>query len=488
MQIFDFKNKNIVLADEVKLLVSLAFSLLFGLTLIGGNIALYAITSLVSVFFLVLIVVLKPYLFLAVFFAVSYPVSQTIGKLEVDNLGILFLLALSLLALVFIIQRKNFSVDQRKIVLFSSFYVIVAVVLFGSVSGFLHSGHDSLEILVKFFVFGVIPMSFLLVMPLNKENMLSLLELGYYLNFIIFMGFSIAYWFFRLLNPASFDNFFYGYDNPIGTSLFMSEFSLVSFVFLIFEKVSHKRKIFIYLTIMLATVYVLLTFQRSFILAIAVALIYFIISKYKISFKMIAVFSVFVVIFALALTNISMFLNVRQLSKLEKTISFVEKLSQNKDVFRSQENKDLGTIGYRIVTILAAVGKIKEHPYFGNGLGTFSNFADYKYPHNIIVEFLYSTGLVGLCVFLFFIGRIFASSHFMIKKMPEGKLKNIFLVTNSFIVLSFVILQFSGGVMNIFPNLYFMLSNVTIALYWMHQKEQNINQIKGETCRKIAEK
>ena len=472
MTALDLKNKNVIVSDEVKLLISLVFSAIFGVTLIGGNVALYAVTSLIAVFFLVVVVILKPYLFLAVFFAVSYPVSQTVGKLEVNNLGILFLLMLSLLAFLFIFQRKNFAVDKRRIAVFSSFYAIVAVVVFGVVSGFLHSGNDSLEILVKFFVFGVIPASFLIVMPLNKENMLSLLELSYYLNFIIFVGFSFAYWFFKLLNPSGFDGFFYGFDNPIGTSLFLMQFTLVSLLFVIFGRVSGKMKIFIYATVLLAFLYVMITFQRSFILAIAGASGYFVVSKYKIGLKMVAVALVAAAVFAVALSNLSMFLNVHQISKLEKTMSFVEKLSQNKDILRAKENEDLGTIGYRIVKIVAAFGKIKEKPYFGNGLGTFSNLAEYKYPHNIIVEFLYSTGLAGLFIFLFCAAKIFFKAHSSIKKIGNAKFKNMFLVANSFVVLCFVILQFSGGVMNIFPHVYFMMSCIVLALYWINHSEK----------------
>ena len=472
MTALDLKNKNVIVSDEVKLLISLVFSAIFGVTLIGGNVALYAVTSLIAVFFLVVVVILKPYLFLAVFFAVSYPVSQTVGKLEVNNLGILFLLMLSLLAFLFIFQRKNFAVDKRRIAVFSSFYAIVAVVVFGVVSGFLHSGNDSLEILVKFFVFGVIPASFLIVMPLNKENMLSLLELSYYLNFIIFVGFSFAYWFFKLLNPSGFDGFFYGFDNPIGTSLFLMQFVLVSLLFSIFRQISQKRRIFIYATVALAFLYVMITFQRSFILAIAGASGYFVVSKYKIGLKMVAVALVAAAVFAVALSNLSMFLNVHQISKLEKTMSFVEKLSQNKDILRAKENEDLGTIGYRIVKIVAAFGKIKEKPYFGNGLGTFSNLAEYKYPHNIIVEFLYSTGLAGLFIFLFCAAKIFFKAHSSIKKIGNAKFKNMFLVANSFVVLCFVILQFSGGVMNIFPHVYFMMSCIVLALYWINHSEK----------------
>ena len=56
MTVLDFKNKDIVLSYEVKMLISLMLSLMFGVSLIGGNVALYAVTALISVFFLVFIV------------------------------------------------------------------------------------------------------------------------------------------------------------------------------------------------------------------------------------------------------------------------------------------------------------------------------------------------------------------------------------------------------------------------------------------------
>ncbi len=474
MQILDFKNKNIVLSDEVKFLLSLLLSVLYGISLIGGNIALYAVTSLITVFFLTVTVVLKPYLFLAVFFALCYPVSQTIARLEVDNLGMMFLFSLSVLAVVFIVQRKNFAVDKRKIAVFTSFYLISAVVLLGCIYGFVNSGKDAFEILFKYLVYGVIPASFLVVMPLNRENILPLLDLSYYLTLIIFIGFSIAYWFFRILNPGSFEDFFYGFANPIGTSLFMIQFILVSFVFSIFGNVSPRRKIFIYFTIALAFFYVMIIFQRSFIVAMAVALIYFIVSKYKISFKMVAVFSVVALIFALVFSNISVFFSERQVAKLEYTLSFVEKLSKNKNVLRTQENKNTGSIGIRILTIMASWDKAKQHAYLGNGIGTFSTVIgknDYKYPHNIFYEFFYSTGLAGLLVFCICLTKIMFKVRSMTAKIKEEKLKNALLLTNSFIVLCLIILQFSGGIMSIFPHFYFIESVVVFVLYCTRKQE-----------------
>jgi O-antigen ligase len=41
-----------------------------------------------------------------------------------------------------------------------------------------------------------------------------------------------------------------------------------------------------------------------------------------------------------------------------------------------------------------------EAPIFGNGLGSFALVTDLEYPHNILMEFLCETGVVGLILFL----------------------------------------------------------------------------------------
>lgn len=48
-----------------------------------------------------------------------------------------------------------------------------------------------------------------------------------------------------------------------------------------------------------------------------------------------------------------------------------------------------------------------EAPIFGNGLGSFAAVTDLEYPHNILMEFLCETGVVGLLLFLLFSGLSF---------------------------------------------------------------------------------
>ncbi|MGI6394839.1 MAG: O-antigen ligase family protein [bacterium] len=401
---------------------------------------------------------LKPYLFLSFYLSLSYPISLTIGKLGVDNLGILFLTVCSALSLLLIIKRSDFSFNKERVALFASFLPIIAVVVASSLYGFIRSGNDSLEILVKFFVFGVFPSLLVMLIPFRKDVFVQILDLTYYIVLTIFAGFSIGYFFFKLFNPSAFIKFFTEFDNPIGTSLFMMQFVLVSAIYLILNRdTSRARKNFIYGTILTALFFVVSTFQRSFLIAIVAAVIYYIISTYKIGLRMVLTIALSAILFGAVFYNITLIVKPESINKVEKTIEFAEKLSENKDIMRVKEAEGLGSIGYRIIKIIASIKKIKESPYFGNGLGTFSNFAGYKYPHNIFIEFLYSSGFTGFIVSMFFLGYIFFKIQININRILNLKIKAVLKLSFSFAVFCLTVLQFTGGVMNIFPYLVFLL-------------------------------
>lgn len=59
-------------------------------------------------------------------------------------------------------------------------------------------------------------------------------------------------------------------------------------------------------------------------------------------------------------------------------------------------------LSYRDVLLQYAYDFWLEAPAFGNGLGSFSLVTPLDYPHNILMEFLCETGLVGLLLFLVF--------------------------------------------------------------------------------------
>jgi hypothetical protein len=353
-------------------------------------------------------------------------------------------------------MRNNFSIDKNRLKNILPFFPIIIVVVLSSFYGFIKSGNDSLEILIKFLVFGVFPALFIMIIPFKKEIFLYIIDMTYYVVLSIFGGFTIAYMFFKIVSPSDFMKFFLAFDNPIGTSLFMIQFILVSVIYLTINRdIPIIRKVFTYGTIFMALFFVVSAFQRSFLIAIGGGVIYYILTTYRIGFKMVFIIALSTILFGTILYNITLIINPDNMKKVEKTIELAEKLSENKDIMRVKEAEELGTIGYRIIKIIASKRKIKENPYFGNGLGTFSNYAGYKYPHNIFIEFLYSSGFTGFFIFIIFFGYVLARIQIIFNKAESVMVKAISKYVMSFIVLCILILQFSGGIMNIFPYVFF---------------------------------
>jgi len=67
-----------------------------------------------------------------------------------------------------------------------------------------------------------------------------------------------------------------------------------------------------------------------------------------------------------------------------------------------QQTLEGGYLSSRDVLFAWAYEHWQEAPIFGNGLGSFSLVTHLEYPHNIVMEFLSETGIVGLLLFLIF--------------------------------------------------------------------------------------
>ncbi|MBT6217030.1 MAG: T9SS type A sorting domain-containing protein [Candidatus Marinimicrobia bacterium] len=86
------------------------------------------------------------------------------------------------------------------------------------------------------------------------------------------------------------------------------------------------------------------------------------------------------------------------------------------DVIRQTMNSDVsvwyGSYITRIEHIRNAVFAFMQNPLFGIGVGNFSIWGDgWLYPHNIIIEILCETGLIGFCLFSLLIIIFFKSGY-----------------------------------------------------------------------------
>ena len=73
---------------------------------------------------------------------------------------------------------------------------------------------------------------------------------------------------------------------------------------------------------------------------------------------------------------------------------------------------------------------------------------------------------------MFAIGKIFLKCHFGIKTVKDPKLRAALLAAQLFVVLSFVVLQFTGGIMGIFPNAFFIMGNIVFILDYVCRRNE----------------
>ncbi|MGJ8530448.1 O-antigen ligase family protein, partial [Maritalea sp.] len=83
-------------------------------------------------------------------------------------------------------------------------------------------------------------------------------------------------------------------------------------------------------------------------------------------------------------------------------------------IFESGEIGEFGTASVRLALWVEALDMWETSPMFGIGPGNFKHFTifgGFRYPHNLMIELLAETGLVGLFLFLLFLLMIFLMTN-----------------------------------------------------------------------------
>ncbi len=189
-----------------------------------------------------------------------------------------------------------------------------------------------------------------------------------------------------------------GEDHPNILALLLFTAILLSiYLYILYEKNSLLLKIFLLLSISLFSVTVLLTFSRNIWLAFIVGLtfmIIFLFLKNKNLFK--RIFIPIILVFA---TSIIITLTYKDL--------FFVRISN--DTLTSHNS-----ISDRAIYIVHSISLLKEHLFFGTGIGNYTNsiynLEKNKYPiwhyqpvHNIYLLIFVELGLIGFFLLIFFI-------------------------------------------------------------------------------------
>ena len=110
--------------------------------------------------------------------------------------------------------------------------------------------------------------------------------------------------------------------------------------------------------------------------------------------------------------------------------------------YGSELHEQIGTIGTRLYLWYEAL--TSANFWTGNSLGSFVSLTGYNYPHNIILEFYYSFGFLGCCIFLIYIVNVFKCV--LSKQIIYSQIG----YTSVILFVLFVVLQFSSSISGMF--------------------------------------
>lgn len=136
--------------------------------------------------------------------------------------------------------------------------------------------------------------------------------------------------------------------------------------------------------------------------------------------------------------------------------SFSSRLTS--DAFRYQLESDSGSD--RIHLFKLAIDILKDHPFFGIGLGNYSYYAPLNAPHNIYLEMFVEMGVFFFLVFLIFIARSVYCGYYYVKKNKDFRLKGLF-----FVYLFFIFSMLIDGELTIQSFLLYYLGFLFLNLY-----------------------
>ena len=109
----------------------------------------------------------------------------------------------------------------------------------------------------------------------------------------------------------------------------------------------------------------------------------------------------------------------------------------------------------RVVNSKIAFQVFLNHPFFGAGIGSFSEYAAkiegierMKYPHNLPLEIISEMGLTGFILFAFMIGYAFKQLFFLANKYRETPYHNLSNVVISFLIFTFLSSLTGGNINN----------------------------------------
>ena len=389
---------------------------------------------------------LNIYNHLIIFFFATFPVAIIIGNFFIN----FYLLCILLLFIFNIFKNKNFiwlKNKHFKILLFFYIYIVLNSLLnYFITPSFGYDGLIRSLFFLKFLIlFPAIPLL------IDKKEMLeSIFKFWLIIIFIIIIDvFFEKYNGSNLLGFKSQDgtritSFFYD-ENVVGTFLF--SFGFITLAFYLRKKLTNKFKITINLTLILILFSILITGERSAFLksTLLFLLIFYFIDEEKLFLKKIYLLTLTVFfttslffIFPSVLSKQTEFFNrvliienPKSVSQRFENIKYFQHYDTAIEIFKNYKLSGIGNKNFRF--------ECHNEKYFKEN-SKLTNLRCSTHPHQIHFELLSEQGLIGYCIFIFFI-----FSYFKEKFLSDLRKKNIFKITTNFYLMIFLIPLLPGG-------------------------------------------
>ncbi len=327
--------------------------------------------------------------------------------------------------------KNSFNIlKENKIFLYMG--IFLTFILFSSFWG--DDGENTLKYIRLYAYWIVIPCIVILADKKWMNNAMNAFLLGMFVNVILSFFIFFDIW---SVNgrPPSYPSPFMGH---IHYSIFLAFTSLVLLYKVLFEKLSIRFKIALFIFFILTVINLMNSNGRTGVLAFFVTLFILFLIKYKISIKSFLIsFSLFVTIAFLSYTNISIFK-----TRIDTSASSINKVIKDKNFNTS--------IGIRLAYWILAYDALKEKPILGHGLGDHKlitkelidknkyvymdqyvkDFVSSYHYHNQYLMLLVEGGLVSLFLFLFFIFKLY------LLKIEDLKMKDISIIGVSVILVA----------------------------------------------------
>ena len=384
--------------------------------------------------------------YLIIFFFATFPVAIIIGNFFIN----FYLLCILLLFIFNIFKNKNFiwlKNKHFKILLFFYIYIVLNSLLnYFITPSFGYDGLIRSLFFLKFLIlFPAIPLL------IDKKEMLeSIFKFWLIIIFIIIIDvFFEKYNGSNLLGFKSQDgtritSFFYD-ENVVGTFLF--SFGFITLAFYLRKKLTNKFKITINLTLILILFSILITGERSAFLksTLLFLLIFYFIDEEKLFLKKIYLLTLTVFfttslffIFPSVLSKQTEFFNrvliienPKSVSQRFENIKYFQHYDTAIEIFKNYKLSGIGNKNFRF--------ECHNEKYFKEN-SKLTNLRCSTHPHQIHFELLSEQGLIGYCIFIFFI-----FSYFKEKFLSDLRKKNIFKITTNFYLMIFLIPLLPGG-------------------------------------------